>query len=204
MCVVLRFVVFSFSLLCLAFAFSLCWCFPGVLRFPCVIFAFLALFMCKIDVLLYACSQVCLCSFAVFVLLCRFPSFPFASSVCFYRVFKAFNYALFAHPPTPRPPVALWCVVLWCVLCVYSMCESCTQGPSVSPKFPFPCYTMSPYPNTLIWTHKYPPWTCMNTHIPFYYAYHVLPYFCYVCYVMDSVLACVFGVFACVFWGVSP
>ena len=39
------------SFLCLAFVFGWWWCFPGVLCFPCVLFAFFTLFICKINVL---------------------------------------------------------------------------------------------------------------------------------------------------------
>ena len=65
LCCFAVFALFLLSFLYLAFEFILSKFFPGVLRFPCVVFLFLALFICKIDVLLCVYLQVCLWVFPV-------------------------------------------------------------------------------------------------------------------------------------------
>ena len=85
------------------------------MRFSCVIFIFLDLFICKINVLLFTRLQVYLWVFLVLVLVWFFPFPPFASFACFYKSLRASVYAPFVLPSTPRSsisPVLLCCFVV--------------------------------------------------------------------------------------------
>ena len=83
LCCFAVFALFLRSVLWLTFVFSLRQFLVGALRFPCIIFVFLARLSCKIDVLLCTFLQVCLWVFPVLVSVSPFPLPPFASLACF-------------------------------------------------------------------------------------------------------------------------
>ena len=108
-------------------------------------------------------------------------------------------------PPANIAPTGISCFAVSCLRVMRARHGQipCPQRPPVPPQAPFPCPTMPLGPTIHI-----PPITAHLGHplpSPTHYAWHdmLLPVLTYVA-CLFIVLARVFGVFACVFWGVSP
>ena len=129
---------------------------------------------------------------------------PFACFVLFYWAFQA---NIHTHPAPMTlltalaPPRQILC--FGCFLFVRA-CTHDWQRPSAARFASFPCPNPQLCSFALIHTLGSPLWAYMGIPHPLSCACHVLLHFSMVCHVMHGALACVFGVLACMFRGVSP